>query len=132
MSRLPFRDFDNVPWSPLHAAGPAGELEVVEYLIQKGAKTKLRDPLGRTPLAEVRESRNTGLEGRCFWISAVEMLAGFWVEVDGRARTTAPELCVMLMFCRVITAQVDYIVALGDKDSYMMQVDEILYRRESR
>lgn len=46
MSRLPFRDFDNVPWSPLHAAGPAGELEVVEYLIQKGAKTKLRDPLG--------------------------------------------------------------------------------------
>lgn len=95
MSRLSFRDFDNVPWSPLHAAGPAGELEVVEYLIQKGAKTKLRDPLGRTPLAGVRENRNTGLEERCFWISAVEMLAGFWVEVDGRGRRTAPELCVI-------------------------------------
>ena len=36
------------------------------------------------------------------------------------------------MFCRVMTAQVDYIIALGDKDNYMMQVDEILYRRESR
>lgn len=30
------------------------------------------------------------------------------------------------IFCAVITAQVDYITALGDKDSYMMQVKEIL------
>ncbi len=36
----------------------------------------------------------------------------------------------LLMFCRVITAQVDYIIALV-KDNYMMQVDKTLYRRVS-
>ena len=29
---------------------------------------------------------------------------------------------VVLLFCRVITAQVDYIIALSDKDNYVMQM----------
>ena len=40
-------------------------------------------------------------------------------------------LQMVLIFCRVITAHVDFIVVLGDKDNYMMQVNETLYRRES-
>ena len=36
----------------------------------------------------------------------------------------------LLMFCRVITAQVDYIIALGDKDNlHKMQEKEILCKR---
>ena len=56
------------------------------------------------------------------------------LSVSSSSVTFYPKLSrvELLMFCRVITAQVGYIVALGDKDSYMMQVDEILYRRESR
>lgn len=42
-------------------AAVAGELEVVEYLIKKGAKTNLRDSQRRTPLARARENRNTDL-----------------------------------------------------------------------
>ena len=39
---------------------------------------------------------------------------------------------MVLMFCRVITAQADYIIALGKDSNCMMQVDEIVCRRESR
>ena len=31
-----------------------------------------------------------------------------------------PNMTDVLMFCRVMTAQVDYIIALGDEDNYMM------------
>lgn len=36
----------------------AREPEVVEYLIEEGAKTNLRDSGGRTPLARARENRD--------------------------------------------------------------------------
>ena len=33
---------------------------------------------------------------------------------------------MLLMFCRVMTAQVDYIIALGDEDNYMMRKKETM------
>ena len=43
--------------------------------------------------------------------------------------TSAPSRShIMLMFCKVITAQVDYIIALY-KDNYMMREKEILCKR---
>ena len=61
-------------------------------------------------------------------------------EVDNEARmvelrlelANLKQVDTVLTFCRVITAQVDYIIALSDKDNHMIQVDEILCRRESR
>lgn len=34
------------------------------------------------------------------------------------------------MFCNVMIAQVDYMIALSDKNNKIIQVDKILYRRE--
>ncbi len=88
----------------------------VEYLKSMQEKIKTSN---RIPIEQVEKILRVSLE---------------YAEATRRGPTPAQVWqkleSIVLMFCRVITAQVDYIIALV-KDNYMMQVDKTLYRRVS-
>jgi hypothetical protein len=58
-AKVNVRDKSRNGMSPLHAAVETGNIEIVQYLLDSGAKTNVRDYEKRTPLMMIDEDANT-------------------------------------------------------------------------
>ncbi len=81
--------------------------------------------LGETESDKPKERQGVGW---IYWLDVARSISLWCAFIESYSPNRW--IAQLLMFCRVITAQVDYIIALG-KDNYMVQVDKTLYRRVS-
>ncbi len=52
---------DNFKWTPLHFAAHAGQLDVVRFLVEKGAEMDAQTTNGGTPIMRAIESSREGV-----------------------------------------------------------------------